>query len=73
MTGHFADHHDIKRDLGRGAFGVVYLARDTRLCNWSVTLKVLHPLLSNDPNVVRLLQNEAGVLTAAVSHALDVA
>lgn len=63
----FADRYDIQHELGRGAFGVVYLAHDVRLRGRPVALKVLHPALSTDPSVVRLFENEAGVL-AALRH-----
>lgn len=67
MSELFADRYNIQHELGRGAFGVVYLAHDVRLRNRSVALKVLHPALSTDPGVVRLFENEAGVL-AGLRH-----
>jgi hypothetical protein len=67
------DDYDIQSKPDRGSFGGVYLAYDTRLRNRPVTLKVLYPVLSGDPGVVRLFQNRAGVLTATVSHTLDFA
>jgi serine/threonine protein kinase len=73
MSEAFANRYDIQRELGRGAFGVVYLAHDARLRGRPVALKILHPVLSGDPGVVRLFQNEAGVLATTTSHTLDVA
>lgn len=67
MTDLFSDRYDIQRELGRGVFGVVYLAHDLRLRNRPVALKILHPVLSTDPGVMRLFQNEAGVL-ATLQH-----
>jgi formylglycine-generating enzyme required for sulfatase activity/serine/threonine protein kinase len=67
MSELFADRYDIQHELGRGAFGVVYLAHDVRLRDRPVALKVLHPALSTDPQVVRLFENEAGIL-AALRH-----
>ena len=63
----FADRYDIQQELGRGAFGVVFLARDTRLRGRKVALKILHPALNADPAVVRLFDNEAGAL-ASLEH-----
>ena len=62
MADLFADRYEIIKELGRGAFGTVYLAHDTRLGQRSVALKVLHPALSTDPAVLRLFDNEAGTL-----------
>jgi serine/threonine-protein kinase len=67
MTNLFADRYDIQRELGHGAFGMVYLAHDLRLRGRPVALKVLHPALTTDPGVVRLFDNEAGVL-ATLQH-----
>jgi len=63
----FADRYDIQQELGRGAFGVVFLARDMRLSGRKVALKILHPALNADPAVVRLFDNEAGAL-ASLEH-----
>lgn len=63
----FADRYEIDRELGRGGFGTVYLARDNRLRGRSVALKVMPPALSTDPAVVRLFQEEAGIL-ASLAH-----
>lgn len=49
MSDRFADRYDIQREIGRGAFGVVYLAHDTRLRGLPVAVKILHPALSVAP------------------------
>ena len=67
MTDLFADRFRIDRELGRGSFGIVYLAFDTRLQDRPVALKLLHPGLDADPTVVRQFQREAGVL-ARLEH-----
>ncbi|MEZ4719780.1 MAG: serine/threonine-protein kinase [Caldilineaceae bacterium] len=67
MTNLFADHFAIQRELGRGSFGVVHLALDTRLGNRAVALKVLHPALNADPQTLALFETEAGLL-AGLDH-----
>ncbi len=67
MTDLFADRYRIVKELGRGSFGVVYLAHDTRLYDKPVALKVLHPALNADPSTVQLFQREASIL-AALEH-----
>ena len=57
----------ITRELGRGGFGVVYLAEDTTLGSRPVALKVLHPQLVVDPDSARLFGREAGV-AARLDH-----
>ncbi len=60
----------IERELGRGASGVVYLARDTFRDNL-VAIKQIHPHLLKDPaqsgKYRRLLHNEA-VLAGQINH-----
>lgn len=60
----------IERELGRGASGVVYLARDTFRDNL-VAIKQIHPHLLQDPaqssKYRRLLHNEA-VLAGQINH-----
>lgn len=62
--------YQIERELGRGASGVVYLARDTFRDNW-VAIKQMHPHLLLDPvqatKYRRLLHNEA-VLAGPINH-----
>ncbi len=52
----------ITAELGRGSFGVVYLAEDTTLRDRPVALKVLHPQLVVDPDTVGLFREEAGTM-----------
>lgn len=62
--------YQVERELGRGASGAVYLARDTFRDNW-VAIKQIHPHLMVDPTQAskyrRLLHNEA-VLVGQISH-----
>jgi serine/threonine protein kinase len=62
--------YQIERELGRGASGAVYLARDTFRGNW-VAIKQIHPHLLIDPvqanKYRRLLHNEA-VLVGQINH-----
>ena len=67
MTDLFANRYDIQHELGRGSFGVVFLAYDTRLRNRPVALKVLHAALNNDPATVSRFHSEAGIL-ASLEH-----
>ncbi len=59
-------HYTIERELGRGAMGVVYLARDTRL-DRLVAIKSLPPDLAFDPTRRERVEREARTL-AAISH-----
>ncbi len=56
MTDLFANRFRIDCELGRGSFGVVFLAFDTRLQDRPVALKLLHPGLDADSSVVRLFR-----------------
>ena len=58
--------HEILEELGRGAFGTVYLARDTVL-DVPGALKVLHPPLMVDGTVVERFHREAR-LAARLEH-----
>ncbi len=62
--------YQIERELGRGASGAVYLARDTFRDNW-VAIKQIHPHLMIDQAQAnkyrRLLHNEA-VLVGQINH-----
>ena len=42
-----ANRYQIERPLGSGAFGTVYLCRDTKLANLAVALKLFHPTTLN--------------------------
>lgn len=68
MANLFADRYDVIRELGRGGFGIVHLAHDSRLKGRPVALKVLHPALSTDPAVLRLFEDEAGTLASLTNE-----
>ena len=54
------------RELGRGAYGTVYLARDTAL-DVARAVKVLHPALITDPVLLERFRREAR-LAARLDH-----
>jgi serine/threonine protein kinase len=62
--------YQVERELGRGASGAVFLARDTFRDNW-VAIKQIHPHLLKDQTQAnkyrRLLHNEA-VLVGQINH-----
>ncbi|MEM7557718.1 MAG: serine/threonine-protein kinase [Planctomycetota bacterium] len=60
------DHYEVIGLLGRGAFGIVFRAYDTRL-NRVAAIKVLAPAFANNPMAVRRFLREAQA-AAAVSH-----
>ncbi len=53
-------------ELGRGAMGTVYKAYDQVLKRY-VALKILHPILGSDNNVIQRLKREVR-LASLVSH-----
>ena len=57
--------YEVIKEVGRGAFGVVYQARDPQL-NRTVALKVLHPYHS-DPAFIERFEREARI-AAQFSH-----
>lgn len=59
-------HYDLERVLGSGAFGVVYLARDTQL-NRQVALKLPRPEVLIDPVKRKRFASEA-TLAARLDH-----
>ena len=61
----FADRYEIKRELGAGGMGVVYLAQDT-LTNREIVLKLIHPSLVDDRAAARMI--EEGVLASQIRH-----
>jgi len=67
MTELFAERYTLIREIGRGAFGVVYLAHDRRLRDRAVAIKALHPQLTVDAGTLQLFEQEAGVL-ATLRH-----
>ncbi|MGH7560192.1 MAG: serine/threonine-protein kinase [Gemmatimonadales bacterium] len=60
------DDYELLSELGSGGFGRVYRVRDLHL-ERIVALKVLHPLLIQDPAVVERFRREAQ-LAARLSH-----
>jgi hypothetical protein len=58
--------YEIRRQVGRGGMGVVYLAHDVHLSR-PVALKALPPLASQDTSLLTRLRREAQA-AAAVSH-----
>jgi serine/threonine-protein kinase len=60
------DDYELLGQLGSGGFGRVYRVRDLHL-EREVALKVLHPLLTQDPQVVDRFRREAQ-LAARLSH-----
>ena len=67
MSSRFAGRYQVMRELGRGAFGAVYLAQDERLNHRAVAVKVLHAQLTVDAETLHLFEREAGVL-AGLRH-----
>ena len=60
------DDYELLGELGSGGFGRVYRVRDLHL-ERMVALKVLHPLLTQDPSVVERFRREAQ-LAARLNH-----
>jgi serine/threonine-protein kinase len=60
------DDYELLSLLGKGGFGRVYRVRDLHL-EREVALKVLHPFLTQDPEVVERFRREAQ-LAAGLSH-----
>jgi len=66
LEGHVVGPYIIRRKLGRGGMGVVYLADDTRLSR-RVALKAIDPILSRDAVQRERLRQEARA-GAGLSH-----
>jgi uncharacterized RDD family membrane protein YckC len=58
LTGMQLCHYSVKKLIGRGAMGSVYLGHDTSL-NRPVALKVLAPEIAHDPEMIRRFVLEA--------------
>lgn len=65
QPGEHVDRYVIKREVGSGGMGRVYLARDTELGR-RVALKIIHPGLLGPERVQRFLSE--GRLTARINH-----
>lgn len=63
----FAGRYLVKRLLGSGGMGKVYLVEDTILGNESITLKILHPHFSEDEKHTKRFLREVQ-LTRKVTH-----
>ena len=66
MTGKFISHYKILSELGSGATGVVYLARDTRL-DRDVAIKLIQPGIFSDSVARQKFLSEAQLL-ASLNH-----
>ena len=66
IEGKVIGHYIVRRELGRGGMGVVYLVDDTRLSR-PVALKALAPEMGRDPSHRERLRLEARA-AAALSH-----
>src|SRR6185503_3224148 len=61
------NRYRIEKELGRGGFGVVFLARDEQLRSKPVVLKVLQSEATLDPYLMRKFQQEIEAL-ARIDH-----
>ena len=61
------NRYRIERELGRGGFGIVYLARDEQLSSRPVVIKVLLDRASNDEWFMRKFREERDAL-ARIDH-----
>jgi len=59
------DEYELLDELGSGGFGRVYLVRDLEL-EREAALKVLHPFLTSDPEVVERFRREAQIAARIV-------
>lgn len=66
LVGRRLDQYDLRRVLGSGAFGVVYLAEDTQLRR-EVALKLPRPEVLVDPEKRQRFESEAA-LAASLDH-----
>jgi serine/threonine-protein kinase len=62
-----ADSYEVTRLLGEGGMGRVYEARHTRLTGKRFAVKLLHPDLARQPDVVTRFQREAEA-ASGISH-----
>lgn len=66
MIGRKLKNYQIEELLGEGGMGVVYRAKDVNL-NRMVALKMLHPEMLHQPDLLKRFKNEAHV-TARLTH-----
>lgn len=66
LVGAHIDHYELRRELGRGAMGVVYEAQDHRL-ERTVAIKFVAPELTRDAQACGRFEREAR-LAATVDH-----
>jgi len=52
------DRYRIEREIGRGGFGIVYLARDEQLLSKPVVIKILQNGSSDDPYFQKKFRQE---------------
>ena len=57
------DRYFIEKELARGGMGVVYLARDRRLLNRQVVIKILSKDAQNDPWLQKKFRQEMEALS----------
>jgi tetratricopeptide (TPR) repeat protein len=62
----FSDRYVIIQEIGKGGMGIVYKAED-KVLNTVIALKIIHPLYSNNPNMIRRFKQET-LLARSVSH-----
>src|SRR5712692_5540608 len=61
------DRYEVEKELGRGAFGIVYLARGRQLLSKPVVIKALQQQTSADPWLLKKFQQEMESL-ARIHH-----
>jgi serine/threonine protein kinase len=57
----------VEKELGRGGFGVVYLARDKQLMSKPVVVKIVRGWINSEPNLEKYFRREIEVLVR-VNH-----
>jgi serine/threonine protein kinase/Tfp pilus assembly protein PilF len=62
----FSSRYTILEEIGKGGMGIVYRVEDTVL-NTIVALKIIHPLYSNNPNMIKRFKQET-LLARSISH-----
>ena len=62
-----AERYRVRRELGRGGMGIVYLAEDTHLENRKVAIKMLPPVLAGNKRAILAMKREA-ILAMELTH-----